>query len=589
MISPALEVAVGFASRNISVFPCSKKRPLTPNGFKDASLAADTLLAWWSKRPEAQVGIATGHANHLLVVDIDGPRAEPWLAEMHLPETFEVESSPGHRQMWFHQPDDVVTKCSARLLAPDVDIRGDGGYVIAPGSIHHATGKPYRILKDLPWADAPANLLALCRADASASQTPGPASDAIPQGRRHQTMLAIAGGLRARRMEPASILATLRAVNEQRCRPPLPLAELERMASYVGGRPAGFRGERIETPVGVELECFADVPVEKLEWLWPSRVPLGKLSLFVGNPEAGKSMATVDLAARVSRGAAFPDGQPCETGDVVFLTSEDDPRDTIKPRLLAAGADMSRVHRVKAVKVTLADGSTASSHFSLDRDLERLEDALEKLRRPRLIIVDPLTAYLGKGVDSHRDAEVRAILDPLAEMAGRRRLSTIGICHMRKSEITALLRVGGSIAFTAVARAVWGFAPDPDDPHTSLMVCLKMSIARRGEAIAYQIEPVDGSARISWIPGLREADVDEIFTTDPRRKRARATARQEAEDWLREQLAGGPRPQEEIAAAAQRDGLSWATVRRAKSRLRVTSRKDGMGGGWAWEIPEDAH
>src|SRR5262249_49331222 len=151
-----------------------------------------------------------------------------------------------------------------------------------------------------------------------ASQSVMTGSDAIPKGRRHQTMLSIAGALRARKLSPEMVLAQLRTVNQRQCNPPLEDSELQKLADYVGGKPAGFPGQRSqETSAEVALESFRDVRPESVRWLWNQRIPLGKLTIFAGDPGKGKSLVTVDVASRVSRGGGFPDGTRCGVGDTI--------------------------------------------------------------------------------------------------------------------------------------------------------------------------------------------------------------------------------------------------------------------------------
>src|SRR5262249_48282250 len=146
----------------------------------------------------------------------------------------------------------------------------------------------------------------------------------------------------------------------------------------------------------VELEFFDQIQPEPIRWLWYHRIPRGKLTLYVGHPEAGKSLAAVDLIARLTRGQSFPDGASCEQGKALVLELEDGKSDTTRPRLDSAGADVSRVARIKAVKITLADGASSVSPFNLERDLERLEQALAEHPDTKLIVISPLSGYLGK-------------------------------------------------------------------------------------------------------------------------------------------------------------------------------------------------
>jgi putative DNA primase/helicase len=121
---------------------------------------------------------------------------------------------------------------------------------------------------------------------------------------------------------------------------------------------------------------FSEIKPESLRWLWPGRIPLGKLTLLVGDPGLGKSLTTIDVAARVSRGIAFPDGQPCEPGAVLMASAEDDPADTIRPRLDAARAEVNRVHTLEGMRITLFDNSTVERPFDLEAGIAMLEDAL---------------------------------------------------------------------------------------------------------------------------------------------------------------------------------------------------------------------
>ena len=191
---------------------------------------------------------------------------------------------------------------------------------------------------------------------------------------------------------------------------------------------------RVEKPArsSAIIRAFSEITPETLKWLWPGRIPLGKLTLLVGDPGLGKSLLTIDIAARVSRGTSFPDGASCEPGAVIMVSAEDDPADTIRPRLDAAGADVSRVHVLQGTRITLADNSTAERAFDLETGVATLEDALADVRGVRLIIVDPVSAYLG-GADSNSNAEVRRILAPLAALAAKYGLAVLCVTALAGS------------------------------------------------------------------------------------------------------------------------------------------------------------
>jgi hypothetical protein len=427
-----VDAALDYANRGLSVFPCAQKIPLTgPGGFKNATTDVEEIRAWWGKHPAAQIGLPTGQINHLIVIDIDGPQGVATVAKMNLSSTRTIETRPGRQQLWFRLQDGIKTKCTVGVLGEQIDTRADGGYIVVPPSIHHITGKPYRVLKDVPLADAPAVLMEPKKVQSSR------AVDEIQTGQRHHTLLSIAGALRARGVVQSLVLETLRTINLRCCRAPLEDSELQELAAYVGAKDPGVLGSpgALGASALVEIECFDKVTPERVRWVWEKRVPLGKFGLFVGEPGKGKSLGTIKLAGHISRGQRFPDGAECEIGDVIFLSAEDDPADTQLPRLIAAGANLSRIHRVKAVKVAIGHGATGESPFNLERDIEKLDEALSKIPNARLLVIDPVNAYMGK-TDTHRDADVRRVLAPLSELAARRRIGTIGVMHLKKTRPT---------------------------------------------------------------------------------------------------------------------------------------------------------
>jgi len=336
--------------------------------------------------------------------------------------------------------------------------------------------------------------------------------------------------------------------------------------------------------LGAVLRCFVDIAAEPTRWLWSGRIPLGKLTLLIGDPGLGKSLITVDIAARLSRGLAFVDGAECEPGGTIFLSAEDDAADTIRPRLDAAGTDVSRVHVLDAVRVALADGSMTEKGFSLESDIAHLESALVQFPDVRQVVIDPLSAYLG-GTDSHSNAEIRGLLSPLAAMAARRGVAILGVTHLRKTPGTAVHRSIGSIAFAAAARAVWAVAHDPEDAERRLLLPVKQNLSASMGGLAFRIETQNSVPRLAWEPGAVALAANEVLgnvETQDQNERCEAKA------WLQDLLADGPVAVKKIQAEAKSAGLSWITVRRAKEALTVTASKSGYQGAWQWQL-EEAH
>lgn len=329
------------------------------------------------------------------------------------------------------------------------------------------------------------------------------------------------------------------------------------------------------------LRLFSAIAPQKLRWLWPGRIPLGKLTLFVGDPGLGKSLLTLDAAARLSRGTPWPDEEPCEPGDTIILSAEDDAADTIRPRLDAAGADVSRVHLLESVRVVTADGKSVESGFSLERDISVLEDVLKETGA-RFVSIDPVSAYLG-GTDSHANAEVRGLLAPLAALAAKYAVTVVAVTHLRKSAGAAIHRAIGSLAFAAGPRAVWGITADPENKSRRLFLPVKMNLAPDGDGLAYHIEAPNGIAKITWESGPVAVDVNAAMggfeTPEGNSERC------EAEQWLREYLADGPVAAGEVIRTAAGAGISKATLWRAAHSLKVVKRKlGGRGAGWEWSL-----
>jgi hypothetical protein len=209
-----VRAALAYAREGIPVFPCCEKKPLTPNGFYNATTDEEQIRNWWRINPDAQIGMPTGSRTHILSIDLDTPEAGRFLEELEtqygpLPETRHIETSPGRRQIHLRVPVGVLTKTVAGFHGvPGLDIRGDGGYAILPPSIHHKTGEPYRVLIDAPLAESPQWLLALVVKQTPMNNNGGrsTAGEAIPEGQRNTTLTSLAGSMRRAGFSEAAIV-----------------------------------------------------------------------------------------------------------------------------------------------------------------------------------------------------------------------------------------------------------------------------------------------------------------------------------------------------------------------------------------------
>ena len=227
------------------------------------------------------------------------------------------------------------------------------------------------------------------------------------------------------------------------------------------------------------VQRAADVIPEKVEWVWPGRIARGKHTTIAGDPGTGKSQLLMSIVATVSRGEVWPCGEgQAPLGSAILLCAEDGTADTIVPRLIAAGADLNRIHIVAA---TRSRGGKDNLAINLQTDLDLLEQKIKEIGDVRLVGIDPISSYMGAGVDSHKNAEVRRVLAPIGELAERTGVAVLTISHFSKAGTgtpKALYRFIGSIAFTAAPRAAFVVMENPDDKSQRLFLHAKNNLAK---------------------------------------------------------------------------------------------------------------
>lgn len=363
------------------------------------------------------------------------------------------------------------------------------------------------------------------------------------------------------------------------------LARLEPDVQAVWREELAARTDRFGGPVIVGL---ADVQPESVRWLWPGRIAMGKLTLICGDPGLGKSFITLDLASRTSTGAPWPDTPLFKEtpGGVILMSAEDDLADTIRPRLDAAGADVSRVVALQAVRRRTPDGKTQEVYFDLTQDLPALESAIQQSIGCKLVIIDPLTAYLGS-TDSHKNAEVRAVLARLFELAAAQMVAILAVTHLNKaSTLPAIYRAMGSLAFVAAARAVWAVVRDEHDAtgRRRLFVPIKNNLASDESGLAYALEQVDQTARVAWESDPVNMRADEALDGGGRKPLVQHDARQFVIDTIKAN--GGDMLSEELLDAATEHGISKMTLRRAKEAVIESYKEKKKDGRWRCRLKD---
>ena len=302
-------------------------------------------------------------------------------------------------------------------------------------------------------------------------------------------------------------------------------------------------------PETVKIIRMSDVELTPVDWLWKPYLPFGKLSVLQGNPGEGKTYFAMHLAAACTNGKLLPNMERMEPFNVIYQTAEDGLGDTVKPRLIEAGADLDRVLVIddSDVQLTLSD--------------ERIEKAIIE-NNARLVIIDPIQAYLGADVDMNRANEVRPIFMRLGQVAQRTGCAILLIGHLNKAAgMQSLQRGLGSIDIAAAVRSVMFIGKLKHDPTMRILTHEKSSLAPPGASLAFSLGDEGG---FRWV-GEYDITADEMLSgIEPQRE----TKTQQAKDLICTLLAGGKQVlSEDIDKAALERGIPGRTVRDAKREL----------------------
>ncbi|RGK43417.1 AAA family ATPase [Dorea formicigenerans] len=324
----------------------------------------------------------------------------------------------------------------------------------------------------------------------------------------------------------------------------------------------------------LKLINMEQVEVEKIDWLLYPFIPFGKVTIVQGDPGEGKTTMVLQIIAKLTKGeAVLPSGsdEPAleaktvdlEPVNVIYQTAEDGLGDTIKPRLLSAGADCSRV-------MVIDDNDQALTMMDA-----RLEEAIIKTKA-RLVVLDPIQGFLGAAVDMHRANEIRPLMKRVAVLAEKYHCAIILIGHMNKnSNGKSSYRGLGSIDFQAAARSVLIVGRIKDEPEIRVVCHVKSSLAPEGKSIAFRLDKDTG---FEWI-GEYDISADDLLSGDNRGQKIH-----EAKEFLKEILVSGSVAQTKVAEEAESRGIKKKTLWNAKKELEIESVK--IGNQWFWMLPE---
>jgi len=328
----------------------------------------------------------------------------------------------------------------------------------------------------------------------------------------------------------------------------------------------------------------SDIKPEPVHWLVEGSIPLGAMAVLGGQPGLGKSQIAIRLAAAVTTGQGLPnDHQYADTGSVIILANEDDSARTIRPRLDAAGADVTKVHIVQGVS---REGQADPDFFQLDTDIRELRIKAQLIGDVRLIIIDPPSSYLGTKVDSYKDSDVRRVLTPLGTLAQETGALVLLVVHLNKrTDGGAQQRIGGSTAWVAAPRVAF-LALEDQFSKERFILPVKNNLGDDRTGFQYQIcekliDYGDQTIKAPYVRWLATTQRSAHELLDPP-KRGRTSVVDDAKTFLEDELASGTKKVDDLKLSAKSAGISWASVQRAKKVLLITSSK--VGDHWEWQL-----
>ena len=492
-MSECLDAALRYAARGWPVFPCNGKRPMVANGFHDATTDREMVEWWWRQWPDANVAVPTGGPSGLLVLDVDpdkgGGDSLHELEREHgeLPRTPSVTTPSGGQHFYFRHPGGEVPS-NAGQLGPGLDIRADGGYVVAPPS------RGYVPDEQAPLAGPPAWLLECLHRGRRNGSAPV-VGDAIPEGKRNATLASVAGTMRRRGFGQAAITAALQVTNKESCKPPLPDSEVEGIAASVARYepsevPTGAKDPNGEPPESgklrhLDIKAMVRENPPEVPWLVEGLVVKAALTILNGREGEGKSLLAMAVSAGAAGGHSVA-GLDCERGSVVYVDAEN-------------GA--YEIHRrVHALELPLEGVEVYEvNDFDLRDDLDELEVVVER-HRPSLLVLDSFRSLWGG--DENDSGQVSRCLDPLRRLAHRSGVAILLLHHSGKanSNYRGSSAIGAStvLGFTLAREQddvqedrryikTWKCRPAPEPPRRWLRL-----LAERGRVYVDAAEaPID--------------------------------------------------------------------------------------------------
>jgi hypothetical protein len=321
-----------------------------------------------------------------------------------------------------------------------------------------------------------------------------------------------------------------------------------------------------------------EVEPQAVAWLWPNFIPFGKASMISGDPNVGKTWLALDIAARLSRGLPWPDSSPApQPANTLYLTFEDNPHDTLRPRIDSLAGDPSKIH-------ILNPGYSDFISFADQDGIMKFEQEITKIGNVRLVVLDPVLDFSG-GINPNAAEQVRAFLTPLIHIAEKLNLALLLIAHLNKAQSqSAIYRTGGATsAWLGKCRAAFMVFRDTEDRKKRYISAIKSNLAQEDPS---QLSFIPDSGRLIFEKVVEEVDIEGHLNPQWGGEKQDSSF---AQTWLKEALKPGPVDSREIRKLASENAISRATLYRAMRKLAVVTKMEGFGKfrSSTWALPEE--
>ncbi|RGV96539.1 hypothetical protein DWV97_08045 [Ruminococcus sp. AF14-10] len=611
MTNDTKEAALKYAAIGIAVFPVippigneksAGKKPYISNWQNEATTSKEKIIEWWTKWPDANIGIVTGRkSDGLVVIDLDiddnkGINGYEVLKEWqrghgNLPETWQSITGRGGYHLFYY---DSVPHKSRVGIYEGVDIRGEGGYVIAPPSIH-ANGHRYE------WEQWKEDGVGIAKVnDRVLSFIKGlehhyeekqgfKEPETIPEGERVNILIRLIGSLKAKGLENDSIMAAVCSENKNKCIPVLTDQELEKEVFPALNRDWKATNNYTTTAVqgkivkkdsfSLEMMSMEDVEEKAPEWLIAGYVPRHQITVLAGDGGVGKTTAWCDIAASVSS------GKPCflergipeefakhDPGKVLFFSSEDSPEYTLKSRLMKAGANLANIF-----SIGLKDDRFSEIKFNS----ELLEQLIEH-HKPELVIFDPIQSFVPPDIQMGQRNAMRACLNPLIGLGEKYGATFLVIVHANKqSGVYGRKRIADSADIWDIARSVMMIG-NTAEQGVRYISHEKSNYGMTADSVLFSIN--DGKIETKGYTTKKDRE----FVSESTYNVKQAPAKEAAKEFIIESLQEGQKEASELNELAQILGISKSAMREAKAELKkeqiIKMKSAGFGAEKKWYI-----